>query len=73
MYTAPENIASIANSSPDDWISQWLVNQLQLSLARSDLAVIAQAIPPWRTAQSSRITQLTEWFLQTCEISEFRV
>lgn len=52
--------------------SDWLRAQLHLSLARGDLAVIAQAIPAWRANQITRIQQLNDWVLQTRETSEFR-
>ena len=66
---APENIATdVAN----DWLVNWLRDQLDLSLARGDLAVIAQAIPAWRNGQLSRITELNHWVLQTRETSELR-
>ena len=66
---APENIASdLAN----DWLVNWLSDQLQLTLARGDLAVIAQAIPAWRTGQLARVQQLNDWLLQTRETSELR-
>ena len=66
---APENIAI---NTDNNWIIQWLIDQLQLTLARGDMAVIAQAIPAWRTADLSRITQLNDWMLQTRETSELR-
>ena len=62
----------IADAQSDEWISCWLVDQLQLSLTRSDLAVIAQAIPAWRSNNLNRITQLNDWLLQTRETSELR-
>ncbi len=52
--------------------SDWLVDQLQLSLARSDLAVVAQAIPAWRSHDLARITALNDWVLQTRETAEIR-
>lgn len=52
--------------------SDWLVEQLHTSLARADLAVIAQAIPAWQTADHTRIAQLNAWVLQTRESSELR-
>ena len=66
---APENIA---DGLSNEWLVNWLCDQLHLSLARGDLAVIAQAIPAWRTHQSNRITQLNSWTLQTRETSEVR-
>jgi urease accessory protein len=50
----------------------WLRDQLELSLARGDLAVLAQAIPAWRTADAKRIAALNAWVLQTRESSELR-
>jgi len=52
--------------------SDWLVEQLHTSLARADLAVIAQAIPAWQGADHTRIAQLNAWVLQTRESSELR-
>lgn len=66
---APENIAS---DSTNEALVVWLIDQLQLTLARGDLAVIAQAIPAWRCSDVRRITQLNDWLLQTRETSELR-
>ena len=52
--------------------SDWLEDQLHLTLARADLAVIAQAIPAWRSEDFDRIRQLNDWVLQTRETSELR-
>ena len=52
--------------------SDWLADQMQLSLARSELAVLAQAIPAWRGNDSRRIAQLNAWVLQTRESAELR-
>lgn len=51
----------------------WLTDQLHLGLARSDLAVVAQAIPAWRAGELARITELNHWVLQTRETFEFRL
>ena len=53
--------------------SDWLTDQLHLTLARGDLAVIAQAVPAWREADLARIKQLNDWVLQTRETSELRL
>ena len=53
--------------------SDWLADQLHLTLARGDLAVIAQAIPAWRSDDLPRIKQLNDWVLQTRESSELRL
>jgi urease accessory protein len=50
----------------------WLVEQLHLTLSRSDLAVMAQAIVAWRAADEPRIAHLNAWVLQTRETAELR-
>ena len=52
--------------------SAWLVDQLHLSLARSELPVVAQAIAAWRTDDRVRIGELNAWVLQTRESAELR-
>lgn len=52
--------------------SDWLVDQLHSTLARADLAVVAQAIPAWQAQDHTRIAQLNAWVLQTRESSELR-
>ena len=66
---APENIAGDTNN---DWLVNWLCDQLHLSLTRGDLAVIAQAISTWRNSDLNRISELNDWLLQTRETSELR-
>jgi len=51
----------------------WLTDQLHLGLARSDLAVVAQAIPAWRRQDLVRVRELNVWVLQTRETLEFRL
>ena len=70
---AQEAPQSIAINPDNDWITQWLIDQLNLTLVRSDLAVVAQAIAAWRTDDLNRITQLNDWILQTRETSELRL
>ena len=53
-------------------VRDWLLDQLQLSLARSELAVLAQAIPAWRAGDGTRLNALNDWVLQTRETSESR-
>jgi urease accessory protein len=53
--------------------SQWLTDQLHLSLARSDLAVVAQAVEAWRQHDMRRIHTLNDWVLHTRETSELRL
>ncbi|MEJ1167835.1 urease accessory protein UreF [Variovorax sp. CCNWLW235] len=50
---------------------EWLSDQLYLSFARGDLALVAQAIPAWREGDAARIRQLNEWVMTTRESAEF--
>ena len=51
----------------------WLRDQLHLSLARSDLPVLAQAVQAWRACDMARIHALNDWVLQTRESRELRL
>jgi urease accessory protein len=53
--------------------NEWLFDQLHLSLARADLAVVAKAIPAWRRGDLARIDELNGWVQQTRETSELRL
>lgn len=53
--------------------STWLRDQLLLSLARADLAVLARAVPAWQRDDLARITELNDWVLHTRETSELRL
>ncbi|WP_157263749.1 urease accessory protein UreF [Azohydromonas aeria] len=50
----------------------WLRDQLALSLARADLAVVAAAHAAWRDGDEGRIRALNDWVLLTRESSELR-
>jgi urease accessory protein len=52
--------------------ARWLQDQLQLGLARSDLPVLAQAIPAWQRGEHERLRALNDWVLQTRESRELR-
>lgn len=52
--------------------ADWLSDQLWLGQARSDLAVLAQAIPAWRAGDHGRAHELNDWVLHTRETSELR-
>ncbi len=51
----------------------WLLDQLHLSLERSDLAALAKAVPAWRRCDTLCIQALNDWVLQTRETSEMRL
>jgi urease accessory protein len=54
-------------------VAAWLRDQLQLSLARADLPVVAKAVPAWQRSDLTRITELNQWITQTRETSEMRL
>ena len=50
----------------------WLRDQLQLSLARSDLAVVAKAFKAWSRDDCAHIAELNSWVTTTRETAELR-
>lgn len=52
---------------------RWLVDQLHLAVARSDLAVVARAVPAWQRGDLARVRELNDWVLHTRETSELRL
>ena len=52
--------------------AEWLVGQLQLALARSELPALAQACRAWRDGDAALITAINHWLRQTRESAEFR-
>ncbi len=51
----------------------WLIDQLHLVQARSELPVVAQAMTAWRTQDQAGLQQLNDWVLQTRETFEMRL
>jgi urease accessory protein len=49
---------------------EWLLDQLHLGLARSELAVLHQALVAWRAGDLARVQALNEWVTQTRESHE---
>jgi urease accessory protein len=49
---------------------RWLLEQLRLSLARSDIAVVAQAFKAWRRGDWADVAQLNAWVTTTRETRE---
>ncbi len=50
----------------------WLMAQLQLGLARSDLPALAQACRAWREHDAARVVALNDWLRCTRETAELR-
>ena len=61
------------NGATEAGAASWLSDQLHLTLARGDLAVLAKAIPAWRRADAAHAAELNDWVLQTRETSELRL
>lgn len=53
--------------------ADWLLHQLHLTQSRSDIAVIARAIPAWRAGAQAQVQALNNWVLETRETSELRL
>lgn len=53
--------------------ADWLSHQLHLTLARGDLAVLAQAVAAWRAGDLDRVRTLNRWVLCTRETAELRL
>lgn len=51
----------------------WLLDQLHLALARSDLAVAAQAFKAWQRGDAEAVAALNAWVIATRESSEMRL
>ena len=66
-----EAAVELAGVSTEQAAAEWLADQLHLSLARGDLAVVAQAMSAWQAGDRERIAQLNAWVLQTRESAEF--
>ena len=56
----------------EETAAAWLIDHLHLSIARADLAVVAQAVTAWRNENAARIETLDAWVLQTRETAELR-
>jgi urease accessory protein len=51
----------------------WLADQLHLSQARGDMALMAQAIPAWQSLNVARLKELSTWVHATRETHEMRL
>jgi urease accessory protein len=51
----------------------WLADQLHLSLARADLALLAQATEAWRARDWDTLARLDQWVRATRESAELRL
>ena len=51
----------------------WLIDPLHLVQSRSELPVIAHAIPAWQRHDALQLKQLNDWVMQTRETFEMRL
>ena len=51
---------------------RWLVDQLHLGLARSDLPIVAHALAAWRGGDDEGVESLNRWVATTRETAEMR-
>ena len=63
--------AGLVTSEHD--VALWLRDQLQLAVARSDLAVVARAVPAWQRHDLARVSELNDWVARTRETAELRL
>jgi urease accessory protein len=52
--------------------ARWLCDQLQLALARSELAAVAKAFGAWQRGDAAHLRELNDWVLATRETRELR-
>lgn len=62
--------AGLASTEADT--GRWLHDQLHLSLARADLALVAQAHGAWQRGDMAEVAALNQWVLTTRESHELR-
>lgn len=60
-------------ASDEAGVSAWLLDQLRLAQARSELAVAAAAWHAWEAHDPARLQALDRWVLATRESAEFRL
>jgi urease accessory protein len=68
-----ESAVDSAQAATESGASDWLIDHLHMTLARSDLAVLAKAVNAWRRGDMAHVSELNNWVLQTRETSELRL
>ena len=54
-------------------VGEWLLDQLHITQARGDMALIAKAVGAWRRGDMGHVKELNDWVLHTRETSELRL
>lgn len=68
-----ESAIENAGLSGEAAVGDWLLDQLDITQARGDMAVVARAIDAWRRGDADGIGALNDWVHHTRETSELRL
>jgi len=68
-----ESAIENAGISSESAVADWLLDQLHITQARGDMALIAKATGAWRRADWVHVRHLNDWVLHTRETSELRL
>jgi len=69
LESAIEN-AGVASEAA---VADWLLDQLHITQARGDMALIAKAVGAWRRRDMAHVKELNDWVQHTRETSELRL
>ena len=68
-----ENAIENAGLASEAAVGDWLLDQLHITQARGDMALIAKAVGAWRRGDMEHVKVLNDWVLHTRETSELRL
>lgn len=68
-----ESAIENAGLASETAVAEWLLDQLHITQARGDMALIARAVDAWRCGDLARVRTLNDWVLHTRETSELRL
>lgn len=68
-----ESAIENAGLASETAVGDWLLDQLHITQARGDMALIAKAVGAWRRGDLGHVKELNDWVLHTRETSELRL
>ena len=68
-----ESAIELAGIDSEAAVGDWLLDQLAITQARGDMAVLAKAVGAWRRGDREHVRELNDWVLHTRETSELRL
>ena len=68
-----ESAIESAGLASEAAVGDWLLDQLHITQARGDMALIAKAVGAWRRGDMGHVKELNDWVLHTRETSELRL